>query len=1734
MVHGKVVILNSNKKKDVSMNNVFKLVWNKTTQQLVVVSELAKSKTKSTTDSRVEPSKLLLAVGIVGAALLSAESAVAVTASTPAVAGSTQITAGSGNDPVYIATDASNVAIGKDAIAQSPAGEGGHTVAIGINSNASRYKTVAIGSGATAAGQFDTAIGPGASASGTNSVAIGEGSKALKQYTIAIGSSTKAEDLESISIGYKNNSTSKYTIAIGGDTNATKEGAVAIGKQSKALNNAAIAIGVRSEVNGDENGIAIGNQAAVTATANSGIAIGRVTESSGTWAVSIGRSSVAKGNNSVVIGSAATVNGNSSGLMGNRGVIGGDGSYVLGNSNGLSTTATNVSAIGNNNQIGGKATFVNGIINRNVAMTETTDVENSKVVGNNNYITSSNTYVLGSSVGVKDDGSLFTSPTVENSVYLGNDSTIAKGATVGTKNLTKEDVAGTTTTAGDEGTVKTANVSSIIYGGFAGDTAKGAVTVGSAGEERRIMNVAAGEISKTSTDAINGSQLYLVASHITDNAPFQYVDKDGKPVVKIGDKYYPAGTVTDANGNIVDKDGNAVQPVADQDSVVIKAKSTNPENITNVKGNLTPTYNKDDFEIDATTGAPKTTKASEPTKSVTAPTADQIKAMYNNVATVGDVLNAGWNLQGNGSAVDFVKPYDTVNFINGVGTTVKVKADDNGKVSTVQVNSLVAVTDKDGNVLVQGNDNKWYKAEDLVNGKPKNDAKPVDASDTQVNVINPSAPNNTKGDATQLGNVAAGTETLSNPVDKDGNQLVKDKDNKYYPAGTELNEDGSVKSADAKPVETQPTTNVSNAYNGLADLNGSNATNALTVEDAKKLGWVVSASGNDYADDVRNANRVDFVGEDGVTVEGKTDDNGVRTITTKINVDNKTTEITYKTTTGETVYKVEKKNDDGTTTVTYNTKRDGKGDEVSADNITGSQISAILPKTTVNGDEVSGDVKIVDGDTTSADINDNGEIKIEVKTGTSSVENGKAKADTADGKVATIDDVVETINEVYHTVAAGTVTGTNGENTYKSVTNATTDAAKAKDSQINAGETVNYHAGQNIKISGEGSTIEISTVADAKFNTVTIGGDKSYKDADGNVYTKNEDGSLTDKNGNKLTPDGNGSYTNATGDTVAITEETKAPITISTNNEGKNTVSGLDDNLPATVNNADPKKSTTEQTRPTDVTGSNAATVNDVLNSGWNLQAEGSAVDFVKPYDTVNFVGENGVSVTSESTGEKSTIKISVDLGTIKGEVVKSNEKTITVDGEKKDVVEITDDKGNKTYYEKDNIDPTTGKPTDTTKALTPDAGTEVENKGSGFVDGNQVADAIQKSGFYVSKETDTSAVDFNNKEEKINPDDKLKFADGTGTTVNLGTVKQLDDKGEVSTTTVVKVDIDQGTMDVQDGKLVDKSTEAAKDALTQAEKALTDLKADPSTTPEVLVGAAQKVIDAQKLLDDLKTKGEDVVNAEAALKTAQDALNALKADENSTPEQLIEAANKALAAEKALEKAQNKVATVQNVVDAVNKSGFNLKTSATAEGEKVSGSDELINPGDAVEMVAGKNLTVKQEADGKVTFATKDKVAFTEVKVGDTVLNNGGLTIKNGPSITAGGIDAGGKKITNVADGEISPTSKDAVNGSQLYNVAQNINNRLGDVNKRIDDVDRAGRRGAAVAGAIGMLPQPHLSGKSLVGVATTHYRGEQALAVGYSRLSDNSKHIIRLSGSSNLSGKKDVMVGAAYGYQW
>ncbi|MCI7223665.1 YadA-like family protein, partial [Fusobacterium sp.] len=238
------------------------------------------------------------------------------------------------------------------------------------------------------------------------------------------------------------------------------------------------------------------------------VTIGNNTKIGGNNAIAIGKEAQALGESSISIGTGNIVKANYSGALGDPSIVSGAGSYTFGNDNAVGSTSTNVSVLGNNNQIGATATYdANGKLQTASGLTDTAAVENSKAIGNNNYINTSDTYILGSGIGTKDDGTIMG--TIGNSVYLGNDSTIAEGNGIGTKNLDAEGLEEPTTTAGATGTVDIATINGVSYGGFAGAKADGAVTVGSAGLERRIMNVAAGEISKTSTDAINGSQLYV-------------------------------------------------------------------------------------------------------------------------------------------------------------------------------------------------------------------------------------------------------------------------------------------------------------------------------------------------------------------------------------------------------------------------------------------------------------------------------------------------------------------------------------------------------------------------------------------------------------------------------------------------------------------------------------------------------------------------------------------------------------------------------------------------------------------------------------------------------------------------------------------------------------------------------------------------------------------------------------------------------------------------------------------------------------------------------------------------------------------------------------------------------------------------------------------------------------------------------------------------------------------------
>lgn len=212
----------------------------------------------------------------------------------------------------------------------------------------------------------------------------------------------------------------------------------------------------------------------------------------------------------------------------------------------------------------------------------------------------------------------------------------------------------------------------------------------------------------------------------------------------------------------------------------------------------------------------------------------------------------------------------------------------------------------------------------------------------------------------------------------------------------------------------------------------------------------------------------------------------------------------------------------------------------------------------------------------------------------------------------------------------------------------------------------------------------------------------------------------------------------------------------------------------------------------------------------------------------------------------------------------------------------------------------------------------------------------------------------------------------------------------------------------------------------------------------------------------------------------------------------------------------------------------------------------------DSIKVTGGKNVTtvvkngdfsVGLNDDIEVKSVTSDNITVkNKISVGDNELSKDGLKIGT-IRINKEGISAGGKVINDVKDGEVSETSQQAINGSQLHQTHQMINqvamgvgeNRqmIQAVNQRVDGLaqhvektSKSLRAGVAGSVATASLPQVYASGKSMVSAATGHYKNQNAIAIGYSKASDNGKLVFKVNASANTS--KDVTVGTGVGYQW
>ena len=427
----------------------------------------------------------------------------------------------------------------------------GNAISIGSNSNAAGVGSVTLGyeAGTTNTSSLTTiSIGRWANneVAGEQNIAIGDsagsykiaGGKSASNQTTYNGTITsKSSGNVSIGLLAGANVTPVSTSWIAGHNtfigqstgyNSTGDANVAMGQQAAQSMNGSYNVGLGDQAGREAKGsynyfgqeragfrMSGSNNIAIGYWSNNGFNIDETAVTADNT-IALGYKTLTRGSNSNAIGYTASANGASSNALGDAATASGEKSIAIGT--GAKATGIQSISIGTSNSVVGDYSGAIGAIGD----TSTVSGDRSYSIGNTNTVSANDAFVLGNSV----------TADVDNSVYLGANSRATVGSAINTAVLKSDRSAGSTTTAGDTGTVSSATVNGVTYGGFAGATASGVVTVGASGTERRIQNVAAGEISKTSTDAINGSQLYAVANTVATTT--QQVENNTNSINTIG------------------------------------------------------------------------------------------------------------------------------------------------------------------------------------------------------------------------------------------------------------------------------------------------------------------------------------------------------------------------------------------------------------------------------------------------------------------------------------------------------------------------------------------------------------------------------------------------------------------------------------------------------------------------------------------------------------------------------------------------------------------------------------------------------------------------------------------------------------------------------------------------------------------------------------------------------------------------------------------------------------------------------------------------------------------------------------------------------------------------------------------------------------------------------------------------------------------------------------------------
>ncbi|WP_010588661.1 YadA-like family protein [Acinetobacter ursingii] len=1521
------------------------------------------------------------------------------------------------------------------------------------------------------------AIGPstGTTAVAENSIALGSNVRTEALNGIAIGNSgTRAKGESSIAIGKENTTADINNIALGTLVSTKGIDSIGIGKNvqtdaTSSTTNYAIAIGSDAEVQNSDQAIVIGRKAIVSQ--DNGVAIGNEALTQGEQGISIGRQATSSAENTTAIGNKASSSGQSANAIGDNAKAQAKDANAMGTA--ANASALNALALGT----GASASSENSTAIGNQARASASD---AVALGNGAVSQAQQAIAIGKTATAYAKNAIATGTNAnayaENSIALGSNTTV-------NNNHTNAVALGSNSVSGDYNQTTKSTINGRDYNYAGSGAGLSTVSVGTKDNERQIINVAAGRVTATSTDAVNGSQLFAVQEEV--QKPLSFAGDSGTKVDrKLGDQLKvtggASGTLTEGNIGVVANGSDTLQLKLAKDvnltnagsltvgttkltdgKVEIKDASNNSNVSTSTNTVMTAGASSNTIDANSITlkNAANNVVLSGSTGTLTGLTNKTLTvsgfATQGRAATeeqlklVNDTANKGWNITTNKDTANKsnVAPDATVDFSNSdknitvshSGTNVDLKLAEVVNIGGQSGGATISVNGKNGTIT--GLTNKTFDPNNYTTGR----AATEDQLATPLTFTGDNAGVNVQRKLGQQLSIVGGESVATNLTDNNIGVVADSTNNKLT---VKLSKDIKLNSVNAAGtvIDSKGLTFVNSSGGAIPNSPSISATgiNAGT----NKITNVGAGAITDTSMDAVNGSQIKGIIDKGFTVSSNGNTAAKDTIALGENVDFSATDTNIKVT-----------------------------------NTGNNQITFGLEPVVKVGPATGGSPVTINGNT--------GQITgLTNKTTTSS--------DFATvGRAAT-------------------------EEQLKTIQTGLTDSGfglKAADSN-----TVNKKLGETIDIVGADSNIttkvvngqvavELSKNIDlSKAGSLTVG---NTKVTDGKVELK--DGAKS----NSSTVDGtvvsDGTNTTTVGASQITVGAGSNPIII---NGATGRVSGL------TNTTWDPNATYNQKQAATEEQLKSVSDVAQNANKGWkftstNKGGVASAAQKIAPDETLDFNNTDG-NIKLAATANNLTVNLNPDVNltsagsltvgssSIKNNEVKVGSNTLTDNGLTVGSTNVTSGNvtglTNKTTTSSDFA--TVGRAATEEQLKTIQTGLTDSGFGLKAADSNTVNKKLGETidivgadsnittkvvngqvAVELSKNIDLSKAGSLTVGNTKVTDGKIELKDGAksnsstvdGTTVTDGTNSSTIGAGSISVSNGTNQTLIGATQVVVGG-----ASPVTLNGATGRVSGLTNTAWDPNATynqkqaatEEQLKSVSDVAQNANKgwnvksdsTLASTQVKPEDTVdiglaNDEKNLKVAAinsngtttidfslskdlllDSVNAggtvidkggLRFVDPITGLPLSNTPSISLGGINAGNQIISNVAPGKNGTDAVNvnqlndvkaiaEEGWVFTTATSGKGQTVNSSLQTIKPNQRFTMISGDNVELIQNGD-KVTITTTPEVNFDKVTVGNVV------------------IDKTTNKITGVEAGTVAANSKDVVNGSQLHDLGSGVQNIIG-----------------------------------------------------------------------------------------